>query len=53
MLELNEMMIPVEQNFINNFCPNPDAMTYEQLLELQEKIGFVNKGFKKEDVDVN
>ena len=30
--------------------PNPDDMTYEQLLELQEKIGFVEKGFKHEEV---
>jgi hypothetical protein len=25
-------------------------MTYEQLLELSEKLGSVNKGFSKEDI---
>jgi hypothetical protein len=34
----------------NEMYPNPDEMTYEQLLELQEKIGFVEKGFKLEEV---
>jgi len=53
MMMLNEMMIPVniEQNVMNQVCPNPDTMSYEQLLELQEKIGFVDKGLKKEDVE--
>lgn len=52
---LNEMFAPgqhYEQNVANDVCPNPDTMSYEQLLELQEKIGFVDKGFKKEDIDV-
>lgn len=35
----------------NDVFPNPDEMTYEQLLELQEKIGFVEKGFKPEEVE--
>ena len=52
MIALNEMMVPIEHNLINEECPNPDAMSYEQLLELQEKIGFVDKGFKKEDIEV-
>jgi hypothetical protein len=29
----------------DNSNPNIDLMTYEQLLELQERIGYVNKGF--------
>eukprot|EP00828_Plagiopyla_frontata_P010119 TRINITY_DN15303_c0_g1_i1.p4 TRINITY_DN15303_c0_g1~~TRINITY_DN15303_c0_g1_i1.p4 ORF type:complete len:108 (+),score=17.60 TRINITY_DN15303_c0_g1_i1:498-821(+) len=30
---------------------NPDQMTYEQLLELQEQIGYVNKGLTEEEID--
>ncbi len=30
--------------------PNPDTMTYEQLLELSEKLGHVNKGFTEEEI---
>jgi len=45
------IMVPLENQVINQICPNPDAMSYEQLLELQEKIGYVDKGFKKDDVD--
>ena len=31
--------------------PNPDTMTYEQLLELSEKLGHVNKGFSEEEIN--
>jgi hypothetical protein len=31
--------------------PNPDLMSYEQLLELEEKMGYVEKGFKIEEID--
>jgi hypothetical protein len=31
---------------------DPDQMTYEELLELQEKIGFVCKGFTKEEIQL-
>jgi hypothetical protein len=41
-----------ENNIINQLYPNPDEMTYEQLLELQEKIGFVSKGISKEEKEV-
>ena len=41
-----------ENNIINEICPNPDEMTYEQLLELQEKIGYVSKGLSEEDKKV-
>ena len=41
-----------EENIINQLYPNPDDMTYEQLLELQEKIGYVSKGLSKEDREV-
>ena len=30
---------------------NPDIMTYEQLLALQERIGFVPKGMKVQEMD--
>ena len=30
--------------------PNPDVMSYEELLELQEKLGHVAKGFRKEQI---
>ncbi len=52
MIILNDLMVPLENQFINQVCPNPDNMSYEQLLELQEKIGYVDKGFKKEEVEV-
>jgi hypothetical protein len=32
---------------------NIDNMTYEQLLELQDRIGFVNKGFSLPELEVN
>ena len=34
-----------------NLYPNVDNMTYEELLELEEKIGSVSKGLKKEDLE--
>ena len=30
---------------------NPDNMTYEELLALQERIGFVNKGLSREKIN--
>ena len=30
---------------------NPDIMTYEQLIALQERIGFVPKGMKVQEMD--
>jgi hypothetical protein len=35
---------------LNDGAPNIDNMTYEELLALEDKIGYVNKGFKKEDI---
>ena len=37
----------------NPDCINPDEMSYEQLLELGEMIGKVNKGLTKTQIDVN
>jgi hypothetical protein len=41
-----------EDAIINNLYPDPDNMTYEQLLDLQEKIGYVSKGLPEQDVEV-
>ena len=37
---------------MNELCPNPDNMTYEQLLEFQEKLGYVDKGFTRKEIEV-
>ena len=42
-----------QDNIIDQLYPNPDNMTYEQLLELEEKMGYVSKGLIKEQKDVN
>ena len=47
---MHDPLRQIEQQIINSICPNPDTMTYEQLLELEEKVGSVNKGFSKEDI---
>lgn len=31
---------------------NPDVMSYEELLELSEKLGTVNKGFRQEEINM-
>ena len=36
--------IDVRNNVINELYPDPDNMTYEELLELGEKIGSVSRG---------
>jgi hypothetical protein len=41
-----------EEEIINNLYPDPDNMTYEQLLELQEKIGYVSKGLPEKVIEV-
>ena len=40
----------VEQQIIDQLCPNPDAMSYEQLLQLEEEAGKVCKGLTKEQI---
>ena len=42
----------VEDLIINELYPDPDQMTYEQLLEFQEKIGYEEKGFSKKQIQV-
>ena len=41
----------VEQQIMDELCPNPDAMTYEQLLQLEDNVGKVNKGLTNEQID--
>ena len=41
----------VEQQIMDDLCPNPDAMSYEQLLQLEENVGNVNKGLTNEQID--
>jgi hypothetical protein len=41
-----------EDEYINQIYPDPDNMTYEQLLELQEKIGYVSKGLTDTEINV-
>jgi hypothetical protein len=41
----------VEQQIMDELCPNPDRMSYEQLLELEEGVGIVNKGLSKDKID--
>ena len=41
----------VEQQIMDEICPNPDKMSYEQLLELEEEVGNVNKGLSKEKIN--
>jgi hypothetical protein len=40
----------VEQQIMDEICPNPDKMSYEQLLQLEEEVGSVNKGLTKEKI---
>ena len=40
----------VEQQIMDEICPNPDKMSYEQLLQLEEQVGNVNKGLSKEKI---
>ena len=40
----------VEQQIMDEICPNPDKMSYEQLLQLEEEVGIVNKGLAKDKI---
>jgi len=40
----------VEQQIMDEICPNPDKMSYEQLLQLEENVGSVNKGMSKDKI---
>lgn len=41
----------IENQILNELYPNPDNMTYEELLELGEKIGTVCRGISQEKID--
>lgn len=43
----------LEDDIINQLYPNPDNMTYEQLLALEEDLGSVSKGLSKIEISVN
>lgn len=40
----------IEQEIIDQLYPDPDKMTYEQLLELEENVGSVSKGLTKNQI---
>ena len=40
-----------EDFILNEICPNPDNMTYEQMLELGEKVGTVERGLDKKQIE--
>ncbi len=46
------MFAQQEDEYISQMYPDPDNMTYEQLLELQEKIGYVSKGLTDTEIKV-
>lgn len=50
MREIINQEIVYEEGYNEDFI-NPDVMTYEQLLELEEKIGNVDKGFKNDELE--
>ena len=41
----------VNQQIIDELCPNPDAMTYEQLLQLEDNVGNVSKGLSAQQFE--
>jgi hypothetical protein len=41
----------VDQQIMDELYPNPDAMSYEQLLQLEDNMGNVNKGITKKQFD--
>ena len=41
----------VEQQIMDELYPNPDSMSYEQLLQLEDNMGHVNKGLSKNQID--
>lgn len=47
--DLNE----IERQMIQEVSPNPDTMSYEQLLELEDKLGSVSKGLSKDKIRVS
>lgn len=50
--ELIDPVQEVERAIINELYPNPDQMTYEQLLSLENEIGKVNTGLSKKELSL-
>ena len=46
----NDSFAEIENQLMQFACPNPDAMTYEQLLEMGEHAGSVSKGLVKDQI---
>ena len=49
--EINDPIREYEDNVIRELWPDPDHMTYDQIIELQEKIGSVSRGLTKFQID--
>ena len=43
----------LEQQIIDKLYPDPNKLTYEEMLKLEEEIGKVSKGFTHIDLTVN
>ena len=41
----------VDQQIMDELYPNPDSMSYEQILQLEDKMGSVSKGLTKSQFD--
>ena len=41
----------VDQQIMDELYPNPDSMSYEQLLQLEDNMGNVNKGLSKKQIE--
>ena len=50
-LGIDEFEVAEERAHLFGDQPNVDIMTYEQLLALQERIGFVSKGLTVKEMD--
>lgn len=49
--QINDPIKEYEDQLIREICPDPDHMTYDQILELEDKIGVVSRGLKKETIN--
>lgn len=49
--EINDPIREYEDNVIRELWPDPDHMTYDQIIELQEKIGSVSRGLTKIQIE--
>ena len=41
-----------EQDMIDQLYPNPDRMTYEQLLQLENNVGNVSRGLSEKQIEI-